>query len=60
MRWFEQQWEGSAKKQRWILIVEALVKELWLKYKGRSSASNLPSIYSLLEPLKLGKIYTFA
>ena len=62
MKWFEQQWEDSTEKQKWILTVENLVKELWLEYKGKysSSLSNLPTLNPLLPQPQSVKTYTSA
>ena len=60
MLWFEQQWEDKAQKDEWLTTVEALVKELWLEYKGNyvSTSSNLSKRASPESQSK--KIYTSA
>ena len=62
MKWLEQQWENSNEKQKWILTVETLVKELWLEYKGKYPLNllNLPTSNPLLRQARPAKSYTSA
>lgn len=60
MQWFQDNWGEHEDKKVWIPKVEALVRELWLKYKGKLQGAPSVNIQDSTQPPPKPKTYTSA
>ena len=60
MQWFQDNWGEHKDKKVWILKVKALIRELWLKYKGKLQGAPSVNIQNSTKLSPKSKTYASA